>query len=162
MKKSKTNYGSVNNNTRVHNSSSLPNFEIQTDTEESDQEFDPVASNYDARNLLGSISSGLNIKISTAPKSSYVIEPIAFIQNLASSIISISAGQFIYHRILNRLLREANGGKGNLSQLLSPQLYNPHPICNQTTDNLTTLLHFNRMRFAFLFLSNINSNNPIF
>ena len=38
----------------------------------------------------------------------YVVEPVAFIYNLASSIISISLGQFIYSKILNRLIEQQN------------------------------------------------------
>ncbi|RNA16674.1 proton-coupled folate transporter-like [Brachionus plicatilis] len=39
---------------------------------------------------------------------SYIVEPVAFIQNLANSIMSISLGQFIYTRILERLIEQFN------------------------------------------------------
>lgn len=41
---------------------------------------------------------------------SYIVEPMAFIQNLASAIVNISLGQFIYNRILTRLIDQATGG----------------------------------------------------
>jgi hypothetical protein len=47
--------------------------------------------------------------------STYIIEPVAFIQNLASCIMGFSLGQFIYSRILNRLIKEANANSKNVS-----------------------------------------------
>lgn len=37
----------------------------------------------------------------------YIIEPVTFIQNMATCIMNFSLGQFIYNRILNRLIDEA-------------------------------------------------------
>lgn len=45
---------------------------------------------------------------STCCKSSYIIEPVAFIQNLAASIMNFSLGLFIYNRIFTRLLEQQN------------------------------------------------------
>ncbi|CAF0897110.1 unnamed protein product [Brachionus calyciflorus] len=50
-------------------------------------------------------------------KSSYIVEPVAFIQNLATSIMGISLGQFIYNRILNRLIDEFS--KSNFKQIFT-------------------------------------------
>lgn len=46
-------------------------------------------------------------------KSTYIVEPMAFIQNLASSIMSFSLVQFIYGKILTRLINEANENQNN-------------------------------------------------
>ena len=51
----------------------------------------------------------------TICQTSYIVEPMAFIQNLASCIMSISLGQFIYSRILNRLIEQYN--KTNLKSV---------------------------------------------
>jgi hypothetical protein len=41
-------------------------------------------------------------------KCSYIIEPVVFLQTIAASIISIAFGQFIYTRILTRLIENEN------------------------------------------------------
>jgi hypothetical protein len=46
-------------------------------------------------------------------KSSYVMEPVAFIQNLAASIMNFSLGLFIYNRIFTRLLGQNQSNKTN-------------------------------------------------
>lgn len=60
---------------------------------------------------------------------SYIVEPVAFIQNLAASIMGFSLGQFIYNRIFTRLLDEAsqqanntNGSNMSFSHNLLSQL----------------------------------------
>lgn len=53
-------------------------------------------------------TSGEIILSQTYCKCSYIVEPVAFIQNLATSIMGISLGQFIYNRILTRLINEFN------------------------------------------------------
>lgn len=70
--------------------------------------------NYTPRNTISFLDSSLHIPRSDESSQaeisqSYIVEPVAFIQNLASSIMSISLGQFIYTRILTRLLNEFNG-----------------------------------------------------
>lgn len=53
-------------------------------------------------------STRVELKRSKTCECSYLIEPVAFIYNMASSIISISLGQFIYAKILNRLIDQEN------------------------------------------------------
>jgi hypothetical protein len=52
---------------------------------------------------------------------SYIVEPVAFIQNLAASIMGISLGQFIYNRILTRLVNQAIDGKNstNMTEIVT-------------------------------------------
>lgn len=71
----------------------------------------------------------------TVFKHSYIIEPVAFIQNLASSIMGISLSQFIYNRIFTRLLNENNnhGQNGTNFTLSSNAL--PMFLSNGTSDN---------------------------
>lgn len=67
-----------------------------------------------------------DIALSTCCKCSYIIEPMAFIQNLAMSIMNISLGQFIYNRILTRLINQASSGT---------------PPSNRTNQTLTLMLN---------------------
>ena len=46
---------------------------------------------------------------------SYIIEPLVFLQALASSIIGIAYGQFVYNRILDRLIDESGTNATNFS-----------------------------------------------
>ena len=98
----------------------------------------------------------------TCCKSSYVIEPVAFIQNLASSIMNFSLGLFIYNRIFNRLLEQQNNNNHTNFSLTLPRnvhymttLLNSHlvadqalfafsnssDLCNANSSNVSTLLN---------------------
>lgn len=78
-------------------------------------EDDNISANY----VNSRIPNDEEIKTNTVTKSSflcncnYIVEPVAFIYNLASSIISITLGQFIYNKILNRLIDEQNKHANN-------------------------------------------------
>ena len=81
---------------------------------------DPISHDYEISDQLDSVSS-TNDSANQSKKvkySSYVIEPVAFLQNLATSIMSVSSGQFIYERIYDRLVREhMNDGHHNHTNL---------------------------------------------
>lgn len=53
-----------------------------------------------------------NISNENNTYNTYIIEPVAFMQNLASCIMGISFAQFIYNRILNRLIDQAKASDG--------------------------------------------------
>ncbi len=83
---------------------------------------------------------------------SYIVEPVAFIYNLASSIISISLSQFIYNKILDRLIeQEISNKNGTNLTTIHPQYSiimqsNLSNICNNNnSSNLTIIpLLFNK------------------
>jgi len=83
--------------------------------------------------------------------SSYIVEPVAFIYNLASSIISISLSQFIYNKILDRLIEQESNKNGTNLTTIHPQYSiimqsNLSNICNNNnSSNLTIIpLLFNK------------------
>jgi hypothetical protein len=62
-------------------------------------------------------------------KCSYIIEPVVFLQNIASSIIGIAFSQFVYNRILTRI--ESNNNNSTL-----PVNFSLHDSSNSTTNEI--------------------------
>ena len=123
-------YGSLGNH-----QGSLPNLiHGQEESQDSDLEVDPVAHNYMVSNEI-TLNQESNtdhiINKESNGKCSYVIEPMAFIQNLSASIMNISVGQFIYNRIYNRLIKEANDNANhNATNSSNLNMANNVIICN--------------------------------
>jgi len=98
--KKSANYGSIRSPeldkiSTQYRSDTLINYEIANDViHRVDEENDETSTKI--------------IIASTCCKSSYIIEPVAFVQNLAASIMNFSLGLFIYNRIFTRLLEQQN------------------------------------------------------
>ena len=74
-------------------------------------------------------------------KCSYIIEPVAFIQNLAASIMGISVSQFIYNRIYDRLLSQATH---NSTVPLGSSLFQSYNSCvtSNSSGNVSLLNNY--------------------
>ena len=72
----------------------------------------------------------------TCCNTSYIIEPVAFIQNLASSIMNFSLSLFIYNRILQRIIDQNQShnttNTTNFSLSFSPQNFHFSPTLMDT------------------------------
>ncbi len=139
----KASYGSV-----ADRQASMPNLVENTiEDNNSDLEEDPVANNCEISYLLDSTENRESTKTKPAikkssSKSSYIIEPMAFIQNLAYSIMTISVSQFIYNRIYNRLVSEAIGDNTE-NYTISNFIYSSHVECNMTVPNQSLVNSYN-------------------
>lgn len=81
-----------------------------------------------------------NTAASSAGKCKYVIEPMVFLQSMASSIIGVAYGQFVYNRILDRLIEESRTNGTNMTTLhYTAAAYYTEPSGNTTTMSTSTL-----------------------
>ncbi len=135
---------------------SMPNLSkksINANESSSDLEEDPVANNCEITYLLDSVDNTPSrppIK-KNSKQSSYVIEPMAFIQNLASSIMTISIGQFIYNRIYNRLVKETIDNDNGNNTSMNTSYLNPVPLqCNMTTSNQSFLHLYSSFGYLYV------------
>lgn len=154
-KKNKDNYGSFDCNYKSlpsmnEHSIGVPYADEDDEGNASDLEQDPVANNYDITNLSDGFSDG-SVSFEKKEKS-YIIEPVAFVQNLAASTMTVSVGQFVYSRIYKRLIREASQPYSNATtnhnhtnQFYSNYLSssNPHLECSENSSNKTLLKMYN-------------------
>ena len=106
--KLKSTYGSFNNRNELYGSDSLIDYKPVASEEQNENDHTNLPTTYNQQDDE-LVSKSTDLILSRAPfKCTYIIEPVAFIQNLASCIMGFSVGQFIYNRILNRLIQEAN------------------------------------------------------
>lgn len=132
LKKSNSNYGAIGRRASLPNINNPSSANVQNSAEvDSDLEQDPVANNYEISDFMNSVdlneavpeadnSDSVQLIPESHKTSTYVIEPVAFLQNLATSIMSISSGQFVYQRIYDRLVKEhMNDGHHNHTNLTS-------------------------------------------
>lgn len=150
-KKNEKNYGSFDCNYKSlpnmsEHSIGVPYADDEDEENLSDIEQDPVANNYDISDLVGSFSEQNETTSFQKKDSSYIIEPVAFVQNLAASTMTVSVGQFVYTRIYKRLLREASHHHQNTTMNYTTNHFtSSKPIleCNQNSSNATLLKMYN-------------------
>jgi hypothetical protein len=138
---SKTNYGSFNNRNELYASDSLINYIPVSSEDKNENEFaNSITTNNQKDDEF--VSKSTDLILSRAPfRCTYIIEPVAFIQNLASCIMGFSVGQFIYNRILNRLIEEANNSIipsnfSNLTLFRYNHLFYITDSSNSSSDNI--------------------------
>ncbi len=130
------------------------NYQRQSNVYETDEQEQHVDEN------LFLSSSELFVEQSVC-QCSYIVEPVAFIQNLAASIMGFSLGQFIYNRIFTRLLDEASrqANDTNSSNMsFSYNLLSELPVFVQKSSSLLSN-QTNNNSCAGLDPTNNNNNN---
>jgi Mg2+ and Co2+ transporter CorA len=142
-------------NQRLYASDRFINYKRSSESENENEH-----NENDPENVTFALTSTEIFISQTVFKHSYIIEPVAFIQNLASSIMGISLSQFIYNRIFTRLLNEANHGQNGTNFTL-PVLFsngssgnNCSPSSSNSTHKIQLLANlFDRLSLASLYAS---------